>query len=108
MTGDGPTAFKHLMTSKLLRFHLGSASEVPGLEPMDFAVWDARMVEEILHRFKPKAFILCTASCPSVMQPLLEAQIPTLAVCVLPDFFFASSGTRGDPSTKLIVLNGVL
>eukprot|EP00435_Cladocopium_sp_Y103_P016837 s1739_g4.t1 len=58
----------------------GRMSEVvgldqPGMEPIDWAVWDPQLFAEVVvHRFKPKLLILATASCASVLPPLLEAR----------------------------------
>ena len=57
----------------------------PGMEPIDWSVWDQRTFEEIIHRFRPRAVVLLTASCPSLVAPLLESQTPCLAVCTLPE-----------------------
>ena len=57
--------------------------DVPGMEPMDWSILSPKVFEEIIHRFRPKAVLLLTASCPSILAPLLESQIPTLAVCLL-------------------------
>ena len=64
----------------------------PGIEPMDWSALDHRLVEELLHRFRPKAVILATAGCPSIMQPILELQIPCLAVCHLVGLTILCSG----------------
>ena len=64
--------------------HFGLGLDQPGLEPMDWSVWDVKTFEEVVvHRFRPKLVVLATASCPSVLEPLLENQIPCLAVCHL-------------------------
>lgn len=55
----------------------------PGMEPMDWGIWSTRTFEEVLHRFRPKAVVLATASCPSILTPLLEAQTPCMAICIL-------------------------
>ena len=55
----------------------------PGLEPMDWGIWSVQTMEEVIHRFRPKGIILATASCPSILKPILEAQIPCLAMCPL-------------------------
>ena len=62
---------------------LGLGSDAPGMEVMDFSIMDLRTWEELLHRFRPKCVLMATASCPSLMQPLLEQQIPCLALCYL-------------------------
>ena len=54
----------------------------PGLEPIDWAIWDPQLFGEVVvHRFKPKLVVLATASCPSMLPPLLEARVPCVAVC---------------------------
>ena len=45
----------------------------PGMEPMDWSVWDTRTFEEILHRFRPKAVYRV----PSISQ--LSFDLATLA-----------------------------
>ena len=53
------------------------------MEPIDWSILNPEVFEEIIHRFHPKAVLLLTASCPSILTPLLESQIPTLAVRLL-------------------------
>lgn len=72
----------HTLRSFILH-DLCTGLDVPGMEPLDYSVMDAKPWEELIHRFRPKAVILCTASCPSLMRALLEGQIPTLAVCAM-------------------------
>lgn len=48
-------------------------------------------MEEVLHRFRPKGVILLTASCPSILAPILEMQVPVLAVCFLAKLFLLYS-----------------
>ena len=42
---------------------------------------------ELLHRFRPKCVALATASCPTLVEPLLESQVPCLAICSLASAF---------------------
>lgn len=53
------------------------------MEPLDYSVMDLKSFEELVHRFRPKAVVLLTASCPSIMRPLLESQIPVVAICAM-------------------------
>ena len=53
------------------------------MEPIDWSILNPEVFEEIIHRFHHKAVLLLTASCPSILTPLLESQIPTLAVRLL-------------------------
>ena len=62
---------------------LTAGLDVPGMEPLDYSVMDQKSFEELIHRFRPKAMVLLTASCPSIMRPLLEAQIPVVAICAM-------------------------
>ena len=55
---------------------------------MDWSILHPKVFEEFVHRFRPKAVVLATASCPSILTCVLENQIPTLAICFLDEQLF--------------------
>lgn len=55
---------------------------------MDWSILHPKVFEELVHRFRPKAVVLATASCPSILTCVLENQIPTLAICFLDEQLF--------------------
>ena len=72
-----------------------SGLDQPGLEPIDWGVWDPQLFAEVVvHRFKPKLVVLATASCASVLPPLLEARVPCVAVCHWAQWMNQYEGSR--------------
>jgi hypothetical protein len=58
-------------------------TKVPGLslEPINFSTPSRELMEELCHRFRPKAVFLLTAADPTAAAPFLELQIPVCAFC---------------------------
>lgn len=54
-----------------------------GPEPINFRVLDKSVIEEIIHRFRARACINLTASCPTTVLPWLLKGLPVVAICSL-------------------------
>ena len=54
-----------------------------GPEPMNFRALDQSVIEEVMHRFRVRACINLTASCPTSILPWLLKGLPVVALCSL-------------------------
>lgn len=86
----GKTGGKSKDGDKATKDDDGSVPSVTSLsspwEPMNFSMQSFTLLDEIVHRFRPRLYVALTASCPSLMRPLLEGNIPCVAVCALAEF----------------------
>ena len=74
------------------RGRAGDTDARSGPEPINFRAMDQSVIEELLHRFRPRIVINLTASCPTAVLPSPEG--------------FASCGNwfRGSVSFRLLLL----
>ena len=58
-----------------------SSRDSSGQEPISWASPDPLLVEELLHRFRPRVVYLLTGACPTVASVCLQMKIPVLVFC---------------------------
>jgi hypothetical protein len=61
----------------------GAAADAVGdtAEPMDWSAADETLVQELIHRFRPKAVWLLSASCSSTASAIIRCGVPVIAFC---------------------------
>lgn len=62
------------------RGRAGDTDARSGPEPINFRAMDQSVIEELLHRFRPRIVINLTASCPTAVLPFLLKGLPVVAI----------------------------
>ena len=56
-------------------------NDAPGMEPCSWNAPDATLIEEMLHRFRPRLVHLLSAACPTTAHVVMNNKIPVVAFC---------------------------